>query len=133
MLRRRRLARVISDMGFGELRRQLAYKVEVPGSALMVADRWFPSSRLCRACDTVHPGLGLGDRVFRCDGCGHVEDRDPVSGTGQALHASRNLERYPGRRGNLHACGHRGSGQAGQLTGETRMDEAGILHTHEHF
>ena len=95
MLQSQKLSRVISDMGFGEFRRQPAYKVEVPGSAPMVADRWFPSSKLCRMCDTVRAGLGLGDRVFRCDGCGHVEDRD--------LHASRNLERYPGLRGNLHA------------------------------
>ena len=56
-------------------------------------------------CGTLHEALALKDRTFKCDGCGHVEDRDPVSGTGQALHAacgeSRRLwtPERPGRRG----------------------------------
>ena len=45
-------------------------------SALMVADRWFPSSRLCRVCDTVHAGLRLGACVLWYDGCNHgAQDR----------------------------------------------------------
>ena len=95
MLRNGKLARVISDMGFGEFRRQLAYKQALSEDEVIVADRWFPSSRRCRKCDVVNVGLTLKDRVFRCENraCGHVEDRD--------IHAARNLERYPGLPGNL--------------------------------
>ena len=75
----------------------LAYKSETSPCEVVVADRWFPSSRLCRMCDVKNDGLTLKDRVFRCDVCGHKEDRD--------LNASRNLERYPRLAGNLHACG----------------------------
>ena len=118
MVRSRRLARAVSDMGLGEFRRQLAYKVQSSVSEVVVADRWFPSSKSCRLCGALNDGLMLKDRTFKCDGCGHTEDRD--------LHAARNLERYPGLQGNLDACGHLSAGRSGRLTGETRVGEAGI-------
>ena len=93
MMRSRGLSRIISDMGFGEFRRQLDYKIQPSVTKVVVADRWFPLSRLCMICDPLHKGLTLNDRTFKCEGCGHVEDRD--------LHAARNLERYPGLRGSL--------------------------------
>ena len=118
MVRNRQLARVISDMGFGEFRRQLDYKAAASASTVVVANRWFPSSRLCRVCGLRHETLTLTDRLFTCADCGHVEDRD--------LHAAVNLERYPGLRGNLDACGHLGAGPSARLAGETRVGEAGI-------
>ena len=118
MVGNRRLARAVSDMGFGEFRRQLAYKVQPSVSELVVADRWFPSSKLCRQCGALNDGLMLKDRTFECNGCGHREDRD--------LNAACNLERYPGLQGNLDACGHLSAGPSVRLTGETRVDEAGI-------
>ena len=120
MMRNGKLARVISDMGFGEFRRQLDYKQTLSKGDVIVADRWFPSSRRCRKCDVVSVGLTLKDRVFCCENraCGHVEDRD--------IHAARNLERYPGLQGNLYACGHPRAGLAAGLPSETRVVEAGI-------
>ena len=119
MARNRRLSRAIHDMGFGEFRRQLDYKQSLSSSEVVVADRWFPSSRTCGLCGWVDESLTLGDRTFRCTGCGHAQDRD--------LNAAFNLERYPGLQGNLDACGHPGSGPSVRLAGETRMVEAGIL------
>jgi putative transposase len=49
MVRNRRLAKAISDAGFGEIRRQLAYKTQWNGGRLVVADRWYPSSKTCSA------------------------------------------------------------------------------------
>ena len=120
MMRNGKLARVISDMGFGEFRRQLDYKQALSQAEVIVADRWFLSSRCCRKCDVVSAGLTLKDRVFHCENraCGHVEDRD--------IHAARNLERYPGLPGNLYACGHPSAGLAAGLPSETRVVEAGI-------
>ena len=91
MTRNRKLARAISDMGFGEFRRQLDYKQELAGTEVVIADRWFPSSRTCNACGELNDALTLKDRTFHCGGCGLTEDRD--------LNAARNLERYPGLRG----------------------------------
>lgn len=86
MLRNRKLARHISDAGFGELRRQLEYKTAWYGTELIVADRWFPSSKTCSGCGAVKADLTLSDRVYECDGCGLVVDRD--------LNAAINLARY---------------------------------------
>jgi IS605 OrfB family transposase len=83
MVRNRRLARRIADAGLGELRRQLAYKTTWHGSAMVVADRWYPSSKTCSGCGWVKAKLTLAERVFRCEGCGLVLDRD--------LNAARNL------------------------------------------
>jgi|SRR6266511_1742546 len=76
MVRRQCLARAISDAGFGELRRQLSYKCRWYGSDLMVADRWFPSSKTCSACGAAKAKLPLSIRVFHCDACGTRMDRD---------------------------------------------------------
>jgi len=76
MLRNRRLARRIADAGFGEVRRQLTYKTGWYGSRLVVADRWFPSSKICSGCGAVKAKLPLHVRAYRCDTCGLSLDRD---------------------------------------------------------
>jgi putative transposase len=83
MIRNHRLARVISDTGFGEIRRQLTYKTTWNGGRLIVADRWFPSSKTCSGCQAVKPKLPLRVRTFHCEHCGLVLDRD--------TNAARNL------------------------------------------
>ncbi len=75
MVRNRRLARAISDAGFGEFLRQLDYKTGWYGSKLWAADRWFPSSKTCSACGAVNNGLTLSDRAWTCL-CGAAHDRD---------------------------------------------------------
>ncbi len=75
MLANHCLAQAIADVGFAEFRRQLTYKCLWNGSALMVADRFFPSSRLCRYCGCINAELTLSDREWTC-ACGAVLDRD---------------------------------------------------------
>ncbi|MFF3984676.1 IS607 family element RNA-guided endonuclease TnpB [Streptomyces sp. 900105755] len=77
MLRNRRLARQIADAGFGEIRRQLTYKTRRRhATRLVVADRWYPSSKTCSGCGTVKAKLPLHIRTYECDACGLVIDRD---------------------------------------------------------
>ncbi|MEV0612459.1 RNA-guided endonuclease TnpB family protein [Nonomuraea sp. NPDC050404] len=76
MIRNRRLAKAISDAGFGEIRRQLTYKTVWNGGRLIVADRWYPSSKTCSACGTVKAKLPLSARTFTCPACGLAIDRD---------------------------------------------------------
>lgn len=83
MLRNHRLALSLSDAGLGEIQRQLRYKSEWYGGALIEVDRFFPSSRLCSMCGAVKSDLTLSDRVFICE-CGYTCDRD--------LNAARNIE-----------------------------------------
>ena len=76
MMRNRRLARAIADAGLGALRRKLRYKCQWYGSRLIEADTFFPSSKLCSRCGTAKATLALSERVFRCEHCGAVVDRD---------------------------------------------------------
>jgi putative transposase len=83
MVRNRKLARAISDCGFGAIGQQLAYKTEWNGGRLVLADRWFPSSKTCSGCGAVKAKLPLRIRTFVCTECGMTLDRD--------LNAARNL------------------------------------------
>jgi putative transposase len=76
MVRNRHLARALSDTGVAELRRQLAYKSAWYGSQLVVADRFYPSSKTCSACGWVKAKLTLAERTFTCEVCGLRIDRD---------------------------------------------------------
>ncbi|WP_182905757.1 RNA-guided endonuclease TnpB family protein [Microbispora sp. H13382] len=76
MVRNRSLARVISDCGWGEFRRQLEYKTQRYGRRLVVIDRWYPSSKTCSACGHLLPALPLSTRHWMCPGCGTRNDRD---------------------------------------------------------
>ncbi|WP_020122852.1 IS607 family element RNA-guided endonuclease TnpB [Streptomyces canus] len=77
MLRNRRLARRIADAGFGEIRRQLTYKTrQRHATRLVVADRWYPSSKSCSGCGAVKAKLPLHIRTYECDACHLVIDRD---------------------------------------------------------
>ncbi|MFG2296299.1 IS607 family element RNA-guided endonuclease TnpB [Streptomyces sp. NPDC048603] len=77
MLRNRRLARRVADAGFGEIRRQLGYKTrQRHATRLVVANRWYPSSKTCSGCGAVKAKLPLHVRTYACDACGLVIDRD---------------------------------------------------------
>jgi putative transposase len=85
MLSNHKLAKAISDGGFYELKRQLEYKCQLYGSRLIVAERWFPSSKTCHCCGDKKESLSLNERVFECSKCGWIGDRD--------LNAALNLEK----------------------------------------
>jgi len=76
MLANRKLARHIADAGFAEIRRQLDYKTTWNGGRMLVADRFYPSSKTCSGCGTVKTKLALSEREYQCEACGLVIDRD---------------------------------------------------------
>ncbi len=101
MTRNRRLARAISDCGWGEFRRQLEYKCERYGRKLVVIGRWYPSSKTCSACGHLLAELSLGTRQWTCPSCGARHDRDLNAATnilaaGQAVTACGAGVRHPG-------------------------------------
>jgi putative transposase len=83
MTRSRRLARAIADQGFGTARQMLGYKTAWNGGTLVLAGRWFPSSKTCSGCGQVKAKLALSERTYRCGNCGLELDRD--------VNAARNL------------------------------------------
>ena len=76
MLANHKLAKAVQDMGFYEFRRQLEYKCHLYNSELIIADRWFPSSKTCSNCGTKKDKLSLSERIFNCESCGFTIDRD---------------------------------------------------------
>lgn len=76
MLANHRVARRISGAGWGELRRQLTYKTHDRGGTLIVADRFYASSKTCSNCGTVKAKLSLSQRIYHCESCSISIDRD---------------------------------------------------------
>ena len=85
MMKNRHLSKAVQQQGFYELRRQLQYKAERNNISVIIADRFFPSSKLCSCCGNVKSDLKLSDRIYRCT-CGNTIDRD--------FQASLNLKAY---------------------------------------
>jgi putative transposase len=107
MMANRHLARSIADMSFFEFRRQLEYKAERRGGLVVIADRWFPSSKNCSVCGSVQDNMPLSIRQWICPDCGTTHDRD--------LNAARNLAAYAASSA-VSACGEEGS-DSGRKTG----------------
>jgi len=76
MVKNRRMAKSIMDMGWGEFKRQLDYKAVLKFCEIGKVDRFFPSSKMCSGCGNIKKDLTLNDRVYRCGKCGLVIDRD---------------------------------------------------------
>ena len=85
MMKNKHLSDAIRKQGFYEIRRQLEYKCNFRGIELIVADRFYPSSKSCSQCGKIKKDLNLKDRVYKCS-CGLNIDRD--------LNASVNLSKY---------------------------------------
>lgn len=86
MMKNRHLSRSIMIQKLYEFRRQIEYKAELYGIEVVIADRFYPSSKTCSCCGNIKKDLKLSDRVYRCDCCGNVIDRD--------VNASINLANY---------------------------------------
>lgn len=106
MMANRRLARAIADVGMGEFRRQLEYKAKLYGSEIVVADRWYASSKTCSKCGERNGRLSLSDRRWRCI-CGADHDRD--------VNAAINLRKLAGS-SSVTACGVSGLALKQELT-----------------
>lgn len=98
MARNRKLARAISDAGWGQFVRILEEKAEHHARTVHTINRWLPSSKTCSGCGVVKDAMPLRVRTFECDGCGLVLDRD--------FNAACNIL-AAGRAERLNACGAR--------------------------
>ena len=71
-----KLGKATMDNGFGYFRNLLKYKLERNGGILVKVDKWFPSTKTCSCCGNKVKSIPLGQRVYICDKCGMVIDRD---------------------------------------------------------
>ena len=106
MLGNNTLSRRISDAGWSEFRRMLEYKTKWYGSKLVVAPRFYPSSKICSECGEQIKELRLSVRQWQCANCQSMHDRD--------INAAKNLLKLStGSSPGINACGDT-SGGAGQ-------------------
>ena len=88
MMKNRHLSKAVQEQGFYELRRQFEYKAAWHGIKIIIADRFYPSSKTCCKCGKIKKDLKLSERIYSCE-CGNIIDRD--------LNAAINLENIPVR------------------------------------
>ena len=85
MMKNKHLSKVIQQQGFYEFKRQIEYKSKLHNITVIIADRFFPSSKICSCCGNIKKDLKLKDRIYKCE-CGNTIDRD--------FNASLNLKMY---------------------------------------
>lgn len=86
LMKNRHMSRAIGEQCFYDIRHQFEYKCEKHGIELVLADRWYPSSKICSCCGSIKRDLNRSARTYICKECGLVIDRD--------LNASINLSMY---------------------------------------
>ena len=86
MMKNKHLSKRIAKQKFNEFKRQILYKSAIYGIEVLEADSWYPSSKKCSCCGNIKHNLKLSDRIYKCDKCGLIIDRD--------YNASINLANY---------------------------------------
>ena len=86
MMKNKHLSKAIQQQKFYEFKRQIEYKSKLNGIEFIQVDKFYPSSKTCSCCGNVKKDLKLSDRMYKCDVCGLVIDRD--------YNASINLANY---------------------------------------
>ena len=85
MMKNKHLSKAVQQQCFYEFRKQIEYKSAWNNIPVIIADRFFPSSKMCSCCGSIKKDLKLSDRIYKCE-CGNMIDRD--------YQASLNLKRY---------------------------------------
>ena len=85
MMKNKHLSKAVQEQGFYEFRRQIEYKAKWNNIPVIIADRFFPSSKMCSCCGHIKKDLKLSDRIYKCE-CGNIINRD--------FQASLNLKIY---------------------------------------
>lgn len=85
IMKNKHLSKAVQQQCFYEFRKQIEYKSNWNNISVIIADRFFPSSKLCNCCGNIKKALKLSDRIYKCE-CGNIIDRD--------FQASLNLKQY---------------------------------------
>ena len=85
MMKNKHLSKAVQEQGFYEFRRQIEYKAKWNNIPVIIADRFFPSSKMCSCCGNIKKDLKLSNRIYKCE-CGNIINRD--------FQASLNLKTY---------------------------------------
>jgi putative transposase len=109
MVRNKKLSKHIYDAGWSEFRRMLEYKTKWYGSKLILAPRFYPSSKICSKCGNRLEELSLKIREWQCENCQTIHDRD--------VNAAINLLKFStGSSSGIYACGDTSNGASSKKT-----------------
>lgn len=86
MMKNKHISKYITQQEFNRFRLYLTYKCELNGIDLIMADRYYPSSKTMSCCGYKLPKLSLSTRTLVCPHCNTTIDRD--------LNAAINLKNY---------------------------------------
>lgn len=103
MMKNHHLAQAIADVGMYEFRRQLIYKGAWYGCQVWIADAFYPSTKRCSGCGQVKDRIGLEERVYHCETCGMLIDRD----LNAAINLKQLINKTTASSAGSHACGER--------------------------
>ena len=76
MMKNKHLSKAVAEQCFYEFYRQIEYKSSWNNIKFIIADRFYASSKICSCCGAVNKDLKLSDRIYKCDNCNAVIDRD---------------------------------------------------------
>lgn len=109
LIKNKNLSKAILDVGFYEFRRQIEYKAKWYGREVQLVDTFFPSSKLCSNCGNKKEDLKLSARIYKCDKCGFVLDRDLNAAINLENQYNENLIKNTDGSSEIHASGERSS------------------------
>jgi putative transposase len=104
MVRNHKLAKAISDCGWGMFGTMLKYKAEKEGKTYIEIDRFFPSSKTCNVCLNQVGSLPLDIRSWTCEYCQTTHDRDINASINIKNEALRILELGTSSTATLRGC-----------------------------
>lgn len=76
MMKNKHLSKSVQQQKFYEFKIKLLTKCIEYGIELRIANRFFPSSKTCSQCGCIKHDLKLKDRIYKCEHCGTIIDRD---------------------------------------------------------
>lgn len=76
MMKNKNLSEAVAEQCFYEFYRQIEYKSTWNNIKFIIADRFYASSKICSCCGHIKKDLKLSDRIYKCDNCNNVIDRD---------------------------------------------------------
>ena len=76
MQKNKKLSNAFQKSAISQFRSRLIQKAEMLGINVSIADKFFPSSKICSHCGNIKKELKLSNRIYHCDICGFEIDRD---------------------------------------------------------
>jgi putative transposase len=126
MVRNHKLAKAISDVGWGTFVNFLAYKLKDKGGLLVEIDRWFPSSKICPDCLDQMPEMPLDIREWTCPSCSSHHDRDGAASRNIRAEGIRQIQADGTAVSASGSCVRRKVGRKSVLSQRLVKDEANI-------